>query len=62
MAPTRPRESSRGTSANVSRVSRPHLNELFDDEVKARVTQALDAFDAFPGVAAVRFVASPINS
>jgi Ser/Thr protein kinase RdoA (MazF antagonist) len=33
--------------ANVSRVSRPYLNELFDEEVKARVTQALDAFDAF---------------
>ena len=33
--------------ANVSRVSRPYLNELFDDEVKERVTQALDAFDAY---------------
>ena len=33
--------------ANVSRVSRPYLNELFDDEVKARVRKALDAFDAF---------------
>ena len=33
--------------ANVSRVSRPYLNELFDDEVKERVTKALDAFDAF---------------
>ena len=33
--------------ANVSRVSRPYLNELFDEEVKARVTKALDAFDAF---------------
>ena len=33
--------------ANVSKVSRPYLNELFDDEVKERVTKALDAFDAF---------------
>ena len=33
--------------ANVSKVSRPYLNELFDEEVKARVTKALDAFDAF---------------
>ena len=28
--------------ANVSRVSRPYLNELFDEEVKERVTKALD--------------------
>ena len=33
--------------ANVSRVSRPYLNELFDEEVKDRVTKALDAFDAY---------------
>lgn len=33
--------------ANASRVSRPYLDELFDDELRKRIEAALDAFDVF---------------
>lgn len=33
--------------ANASRVSRPYLAELFDDELRKRIEATLDAFDVF---------------